>query len=181
VKFLLELKNHSICTLAFCFFTTLSLTMNVLAQPRDSGMDQAENWKAVQALTAWFECEECEEGELRAVLRYGQSVVPSLIAALNHGPSPASRELQRLGIERRYEELVRQAEQKPERKLASTKEEFVSRYMSNFDAQYRVRAAQALAAIGGRDARSALEKALPQAPRADVRTTIQQSLEKMKR
>jgi hypothetical protein len=145
---------------------------------RDSGqlLSSAETERAVQALSKWFECEDCGAGDLTAVTRYGQSVVPSLIAALNAGPSPARRERLRRSLDAGYDRRVEQARKMPTRKIASNKEEYVARYVDNFDAQYRIRAAQALAAIGGADAREALEAALGKAQRADVRTAIQQSL-----
>jgi hypothetical protein len=150
-------------------------------QKSDQPLSKADSWKAVQALTAWFECEECEEGQLKAVVQYGQAVVPSLIAALNNGPSAASQEMLRRGLEARYDELVELARRKPEAKPASSKEDFVSLYVGNLDAQYRIRAAQALAAIGGTTARRALESALGNARREDVRATITQSLEKIRK
>ena len=111
--------------------------------------------------------------------RFGQAIVPSLVAVLNEGPSPATRELLRRELERRYDQLAEFARKNPDAKVASTKEEFVAMYLRNFDAQHRVRAAQALGAIGGRQAR-ALEAAAGKAERDDVRTTARRSLEKMR-
>ena len=59
---------------------------------------------------------------------------------------------------------------------------YVKRDVDNFEAQYRARAAQALAAIGGTDARNALEGILAKARRdelhlrEDVRRAIQEYL-----
>lgn len=151
-----------------------------LGQPDSSQLSRAEAVKAVETLTRWFECADCGQSGLRAVTRYGQSVVPSLIATLNAGLSPASRELLRRLVDSRYDELVDQAQKRPDMKMASSKEEFIARYLDGYDAQYRIRAAQALSAIGGTNARSALETNLGKAERADVRTAIQRSLNEIR-
>src|SRR5882757_3199058 len=124
----------------FVLMSTASCSQQTTARP----MSTAESAQALEALTTWFECEECQEGELAAVTKYGEAVVPSLIAVLNGGLSPASRERMRLDLESRYDQLTARAQQHPNQKLASTKDEFTALYLGNFDAQYRVRAAQAL-------------------------------------
>ena len=143
-------------------------------------MTAAESAQALQAMTTWFECEECQDGELAAVTKYGDAVVPSLIAVLNDGLSPASRERIRLDLEARYDQLAARAQQRPNAKLASTKDQFAALYLGNFDAQYRVRAAQALAQINGARARSALEGALGKPHRADVDSVVRGLLRTMK-
>lgn len=131
-----------------------------------------------QSLVTWFECEECEAGELEAVVEHGAAVVPSLVATLRAGSSPASRELLRRELDRRYTELKEYERTHPNAKVAGTREEFIEMYLSNFDAQYRVRAATALAAIGGDTAEAALREALDKAPREDVRSVIADALDK---
>lgn len=151
-----------------------------LAQPgSDRRLGNAETEKASQALAKWLE-HDCEEGNLKALTRHRQAVVPGLIAALNAGPSPASREILGRLTNASYDELIEQAQRKPERRIASGREAYVARDLDNFDAQYRVRAAQALAAIGGADARNALENAARRVEREDVRETIQELLKKMR-
>ena len=144
--------------------------------PAGPGLSRAETVRATRALVRWFECEECEEGELPAVTRYGRHVVPSLIAALQQGPSPASRELLRRELLARYEELARQSQENPEAKLASGREEFVAHYLGQLEAQYRIRAAQGLAAIKDPKVKPALQAALARATRGDVKSAIEQSL-----
>ncbi len=139
-----------------------------------------ESAKATQVLVEWFECEECVDGELSSVTEYGQIVVPILIATLNEGPSPASRELLRRELETRYDELSAYSKDHPNVELASSKEEFVEIYLSNYDALYRVRAALALGAIGGKNAEEALKSALDNADREDVRSSIEQALSESK-
>jgi hypothetical protein len=56
--------------------------------------------------------------------------------------------------------------------LATSQGEYVKQYSDNLEALYRVRAAQALVAIGGEKARRALEASLAQAHRPDVTEAI---------
>jgi hypothetical protein len=155
----------------------LMLPTSAAGQQRLSPTESAQ---ALEALTTWFECEECEAGELAAVTKYGQAVVPSLAAVLRGGLSPAAREHLRGELELRYDALVERSKKNPNARPKSSKSRFVSRYLDNRDAQYRVRAAQALAAIGGRDARRVLEEASQQRHRGDVQAVIRISLQKVK-
>jgi len=167
---------------AACVGLTILFPTAAWSQTQDAARLSPQNAeRARQALITWFECEECEGGELKAVTRYGQAVRPNLIGALNEGTSPASRELLRRQMEVRYDELVEVGKKNPNIKLGSSKDDFVKMYLSNFDAQYRVRAAQALGAIGGTRAREALQAALGKAERADVQATIRETLSKMRR
>jgi hypothetical protein len=128
------------------------------------------------ALVEWFECEECEEGQLAAVVRFGDAVVPSLAATLEGGPGPASRELLRRELEKRHRELVAYAKDHPEAKPASSEREFVALYLDNYDALYRSRAAQALGAVGTDAAVAALQRALEAKYRPDVQRSIEQAI-----
>jgi hypothetical protein len=130
-----------------------------------------------EALIQWLQFD-CEEGNLQAVIRFRQAVVPGLIAALENGPPDESRERVRKAAEASYDELIEQARRKPERRVASRRDAYVNRNVENFDAQYRVRAGQALAALGTPEARQALERALNQVKREDVRSTIEALLNK---
>lgn len=168
---------------ATCTSIVLAALLSAIScqQQADTGRaSPVESAKAVEDLVTWFECEECQSGELAAVTRHGQSVVPSLIAVLRGGLSPASRELLRRQLEDRYSELSAGAQKSPNLKLASGKEQFLALYLGNFDAQYRARAAQALGAIGGEQARTALEEGLRSEQREDVRQTIRGSLSTIK-
>jgi hypothetical protein len=156
------------------------LPLGVLSQPTPSKpLSVKEAINAIDALTTYFECEECHPVQLIAVTRYGDAIIPSLAATLHGGLSPASRELMRRSLAARYEQLVRQGEKDPKFKISASEKEFVARHLEDFDARYRIRAAQALAALGGPQARAALEAALSKTARADVRTVVQQSLDKI--
>ena len=89
------------------------------------------------------------------------------------------RERQRRSLESGYGRLVEQAS-KESKALATSQGEYVKHYSDNLDALYRVRAAQALVAIGGEKVRQALEASLAQAPRPDVQEAIKSFLETIK-
>jgi hypothetical protein len=147
----------------------------------DSGrMSTTETVKATQALIRWLECDSCGDANLKAVTRYGQAVVPSLIATLNAGLSPASRKSLHDAFASRYDALDEQARKDPKFKMKSTKEEFIARYVEETDARNRIRAAEALGTIGGSTARTALKTALIKSERADVRKAIQNALQEIR-
>jgi hypothetical protein len=135
-------------------------------------MTPEESAQALGALTTWLECEECEEGELEAVRKYGEAVVPNLAAVASGGLAPASRALVREQLEARYDALAEQGRRDTAFAPRGTRDEFVALYLGNLDAQYRIRAARALGAIGGARARSALERAMGRTQREDVRTAM---------
>jgi hypothetical protein len=132
---------------------------------RDAGL-------AAQALANWLESEDGDHDELQAVTQHGQAIVPSLIAALNEGPSPATHDELGRALAERYEQLVEQSKKNPHAPIAVTRDRFVELYGGALDTQHRIRAAQALAAIGGERALAALEAAASQAPRDDVRAAV---------
>jgi hypothetical protein len=72
----------------------------------------------------------------------------------------------------RYAQLVEQSKKNRHAPIGVTKEKFIELYLGILDAQHRVRAAQALAAIGAERARAALEAAASQAHRDDVRESL---------
>jgi hypothetical protein len=147
----------------------------------DMAWGQPDTASAAQTLAAWLGCEYCHHGELAAVARNGQAIVPDLIAVLNQGLSPASRDGLRKALEERYAQLVTQSKKNPHAPVGAPQEKFVELYLGKLDTQYRVRAVQALAAIGGDRARAALEAAASQTDRDEVRSTAQESLRKLGR
>jgi hypothetical protein len=149
-------------------------TQPVLAQiaPRDLPPEQAAEVR--RAVVAWLECEECEEGQLEAVKKLGSTAVPTLGATLERGPSAASRALVRRHLEDSYVKIAEYVRKNPEEKLEASQEEYVKIYLENYAANYRVRSAQALAAIGGDDARRLLvTAAAAKAAREDVQVAIE--------
>lgn len=140
--------------------------------PRDLSPEQATEVR--HAVAAWLECEECEEGQLEAVKKLGSSAVPTLGATLERGPSAASRSRVRRHLEDSYGKIAEYVKKNPEEKLEVSQEEYVKIYLENYAANYRVRSAQALAAIGGDEARKLLSAAaVKKSSREDVQAAIE--------
>jgi hypothetical protein len=134
-----------------------------------------------QAVVAWLECEECTEGQLEGVLKLGALAVPSLGAALERGPSPASLERNQIHLEQTYRNLVEYARTHDEVKVELKEEEYVKLYLENYRANYGVRAAEALGKIGGEAARKHLDNASKLGLRADVQAAVKESAGKIAR
>jgi len=128
-----------------------------------------------QAVVAWLECEECTESELETVARYGELAVPTLGAALERGPSPASLEKYRLHLESTYQKVVEYSRTHDEIKLEQSQEEYVKMYLENYQANYVVRSAEALGKVGGREAARFLEAASKRKVREDVDAVVQEA------
>jgi hypothetical protein len=142
------------------------------ALTQQSGKPSIEQTEqATRALATWLESDDFDPDHLALVTKYGEVVVPSLIAALERGPSPAKRELVRRSLDADYEALTRRVR---------SRTEYVQHYMANFEALHRIRAAQALSSIGGPAARNALEIYAAKAERDDLRTALRQALERIK-
>ena len=139
---------------------------------------QGQAGVAYQAVTGWLECEECEEGQLEVVLKQGELAVPSLGAALERGPSPASLERVRMHLEKSHRDLVEYARTHDEVKVALKEEEYVKAYLENYRALHASRAAEALGKIGGEAARKYLEAAAKRPLRADVQAVVKKHLGK---
>jgi hypothetical protein len=164
---------------ALSHFPSVLLMALAAALPLSAAADKASTEQSAQALRAlatWLESGDFEPELLAPLEKYGELVVPSLIAALEHGPSRATRELVRRTLEKEYGALTRAA---PDRRVRA-KPDFIQHYMANFDALYRARAAQALSAIGGPAARNALEASVGKDQRDDLRAALRQALEKVK-
>jgi hypothetical protein len=130
---------------------------------------------AAEQVKSWLECEECTDGELRHVVRLGDEAVPGLAAALQHGPAEESLARLRKGLLATYAQL------KDYGPVPMTEEEYVRTYTENVVALYQVRAATALGAIGGAEARRTLEKALGRGDRQDVQQAIRTALAQIRK
>jgi hypothetical protein len=135
---------------------------------------------ARRAIINYLECDECEEGELEAVVKQGPAVVSSLVATLLEGPSRANLETLRRQLITNYRELKEYERTHPDSKVPGTEEQYVKTFTENYIALYRVRAATALGAIGGPEARRALEEASRKSLRTDVQAAVNASLAKIK-
>jgi hypothetical protein len=139
-----------------------------------SEAERASNARRV--LVAYFECSECNESQLKNAADLGEYVVPSLRVTLEQGPSNARTERQRQFLSQAHKRIVTYRQTHPGPGPAPTADDeprFVQAFLANYKAQYQIRAATALAAIGTPDARQSLEQALQQQDlRADVRAAI---------
>jgi hypothetical protein len=127
---------------------------------------------ARRAMVAYFECEDCIDGELAAVVRFGPSIVSSLAATLRGGPPPASREIVRSRLARAYGGAQDPSWRPSDDPNAWNQGEYVQHFLDNYVALYQSRAALALGAIGGPNALRALEEAARLPLREDVLETI---------
>jgi hypothetical protein len=136
--------------------------------------------RASQVLTNWLTCQKCEQGQLEAVVRNGEAIRPILMKLLLNQPSPPSREVLRRELGTRYEQLVEYSKKNPNSPLTAKMEQFVELYYGNSDVQHRVRAVQALAAIGGSGARAALQTVADEATQNDeVRAAARDALSRL--
>lgn len=126
--------------------------------PADAVAELTED-EAQQArfdLRAWFECEECDDGQLDAVVALGSAATPTLAATLRHGPAPERLASVERHLADSYSRLVAYSIRHPEAAPEMTEVEYVATYAENFVALYKVRAAVALGAIAGRAAADSL-------------------------
>jgi len=149
------------------------------ASPPATALSPEQAANARRTIVAWLECEECTEGQLEAVTRLGPVAVPTLAVTLRQGPPPANRELHRAHLVDTYRQLKDYEKQHPQNKVTMSEDEYVRFYTANQTALYQIRAAQALATIGGADARRALQEALQLPLRDDVKATVRDSLQKL--
>jgi hypothetical protein len=108
----------------------------------------------------WLECEECINGELKAVIRLHNIAVPPLSIALREGPSPASLEIYRRELMVSYMRMANYHGSTAHSQLTLTRDEYIALHLGNYVSLYQVRALAALSMIGGTTATAALEDAL---------------------
>ncbi len=167
------MKSYVLLTtlLAFCLMTP---------ECRKPSLTPEQATKVRRTIVHYLECEECEHGELEAVVKLGPVAVLTLAATLHEGPSQSSLEKHRRHLTAAYRKLKEYEQTHPEAVVPGTEQQFVTTYMDNYVAQYQGRAARALAAIGGAEAKRALEEASRMPLRSDVKAVVKLSLEKIK-
>jgi hypothetical protein len=122
---------------------------------------------AQRALQDWYNCIECQDGELDKLTQYKDLVEETLTITLERGPSPARR----AEIEARLRSSYRSS---PSQTIPENR--YVELFMSNIDAKFRARAATALGRIGTPSAQRALEKAEQDKKlRLDVRLAVKEA------
>lgn len=134
----------------------------------DSKADQNRLASAQQALIAWFECVECNDGELDRLLSYRDVIEGALISTLVNGPSPSVRASVEHELRANYRSLP---------KPRISEKEYVASFSENVDAGYRVRAATALGKLRTQSALEALRReAASTEQRDDVRAACRRAL-----
>jgi hypothetical protein len=110
--------------------------------------------KLDQRVYLLMECEECVAGEEDSVVAFGQDAVPSLERLLAQGPPPVAIERYRRFLYHRARALAGRGVG-PSDSIA-----YAEGYLDAYRATYRIRAATALARIGGARAEGALRSSL---------------------
>ena len=141
------------------------------------GLSPTESINARKAIVVWLECEECNEGELQAVLKLGQLAVPTLANVLKEGPSPVKQEGYRYRLLDNYEAMQKFLKARPKPgPINISFEAYLALNMENYITLYKVRAATALGKIGGINARNALKEALASEQSDTVTKTAKEAL-----
>lgn len=149
---------------------------------RDDGPLEESPESALAArrdVVRWLECEECTDGELEAVLALGQRAVPTLVATLGKGPSPARMERERIALEARYRALKAHVAANPRLRIHETAERYVADYLENLELLYRARSARALGVLGGQRAEAGLRSALSMDLPPESHLAIEDALERL--
>ncbi len=134
-----------------------------------------------RSLDAWIECDDCKEDAAAVARKWGLAAVPLLAAFLHDGPPPERRELARRHLLKSWQDLKDYEKEHPQFKVPITEDDYVRTYLENLTARYQVGAAAVLAAIGGAQARAALEDSLATPLRADVKSAVSAFVRQMKK
>lgn len=149
------------------FLTVLSaavLVMLVACSPSSQQAAAPTGEQVEQTVFLWLDCEECQDGEFRAVVALGESAVEVLGDVYLGGsggflPDESARAI--ADFQQNFADL--QAAQSSSGREAGVapigEDEFVQMYMDNLNARYRARAELTLREIGGPKAEAYLETA----------------------
>lgn len=146
----------------FDFMTPQGMT-TAIAAGAESIQSPSAAAEVMRTVLTWLECEECIDGELKAVIRLHNIAVPPLSIALREGPSPSSLEIYRRELMVSYTRMANYHGSRTNRLVAMTPDEYIALHLGNYVRLYQVRALAALSMMGGTTATAALEDAL-QAP-----------------
>lgn len=132
--------------------------------------------EVMRTVLNWLECEECIDGELKAVIRLHKIAVPPLSSALREGPSRSSRETYRNELIVSYTRMANYLDSKTNKLLAMTLDEYIAHHLGNYVRLYQVRALTALSMIGGTETTAALEDALQAPLPREIENKVRDSL-----
>lgn len=125
---------------------------------------------AREALSAWFACVECNNGELDRLLRYGREVEKALVHVLRSGPSPAKEA--EIEIELR-------AQASANGWSGHKQSEYVTRSLANAQEAYSLRAITPLVRLGTDDATAAVSEAAEKGKTDNIRSAAKKALKSM--
>lgn len=149
------------------------VTASVLA---GHGLAVAQPQPPASPISAWLDCVECSNAELKAVVALGGSAVPELRRVLLNGPAPEQMAAERQHLQRTYRTMKEYEQRRPERRVAVTESEYVRIYEEKFVLLKRGRAARALGAIATDAAVAALREVLKTDLPADLRSDVERAL-----
>ena len=133
-----------------------------------------------RTIVNWLECEECNEGELKAVIALGDRAVGPLGEYLRSGPPQQSIDQLTQHLIATYQEKVAIARAPGPSAPPMTQDQTVALYVGNYVRLYKTRAASALGAIGGANARAQLTQSQSQQD-TDVANAVQKALARASR
>ena len=169
------LLHAMLALVLFDFMTAQGITtaFAVASEPIQSSSDAAE---VMRTVLNWLECEECIDGELKAVIRLHNIAVPPLSVALREGPSQSSLEIYRRELMVSYTRLANYHGSITNRQLVMTRDEYIAHHLGNYVRLYQIRALTALSMIGGTTATTALEGALQSPLPREIKMRVRDAL-----
>jgi hypothetical protein len=120
---------------------------------------------------------DCDDELPKRRTTYRPVDVPYYLSAVRHGPLKPHRESIRKSASAAYDTLVEQGRKNPELAPDLSRDEYVARYLDNYDRQVRRRAVAALSAIRTPASQTALQVAYEKAERPELRRAIEQALQ----
>ena len=140
------------------------------------GVAPAQPPPPAAVVTAWLDCVECSNAELKSVVALGESAIPELRRVLLNGPAAEQLAAERQHLQRTYRTLKDYEQRRPERRVPLTESEYVRTYEEKFVLLKRGRAARALGAIATDAAVAALREVLKTDLPADLRSDVERAL-----
>lgn len=159
----------------FSFMMPQGMT-TVFAAASESNQSPSEATGVMRIVLNWLECEECIDGELKAVIQLQNIAVLPLSLSLKEGPSNSSREIYRRELMISYMRMENYPGSKSKKQLAMTRDEYIAYHLRNYARLYQIRALKALSMLGGKAATAALEDALQASLPSEIEIGVREAL-----
>lgn len=157
-------------------FMTPQWVITAFAEAPESIQSPRDAAVIMRTVLTWLECEECIDGELKAIIRLHNIAVPPLSIALREGPSQSSLEIYRRELMASYTRMANYHGSITNRQLVMTRDEYIARHLGNYLRLYQIRALTALSLIRGTTATAALEDALQASLPREIEVRVQEAL-----